>query len=433
MTVSTVIPSHQVALWLLTHVDRILDRLGLEHEPSLEEAVYVVIVVLIALFIGWVIRRLILWAARRLVAWRQSTITAKLLKDRVLAKCSHIIPPLVITALIPFAFDSSSSLLHVFKIALYLYTIVTFVIAITVINRFIWERFDERENTKNLPLKGILNVCNGLVWIIAAIVMGSVVLDKSPVALLTGLGAFAAALMLIFKDSILGFVAGIQLSGNDMLRVGDWIVVPSTIANGIVIDVSLTVVKVRNWDNTIVTLPPYTLISSSFQNYRGMQESGWRLISKTILIDTDSVVTTTPEILAAASQLPGMKEYIDKIQKDGQIYDPGVAVVNGTIDTNLGLLRAYMCYYLMHHPLIGTDQQILVNITGPEADGLPLQIYCYTTTAWTAYEAVKSEIFEHLAVTAPKLGVRLFNNPSGNDVTSISVVSAPAGANAQPA
>lgn len=431
MLVSSVIPSHQVALWLLNHVDNILDHLGLEHEASLEEVVYVAIVVLLALLIGWLIRRLILWAARKLVAWRNSAITAKLLKDRVLAKCSHVIPPLVIIGLIPFAFDSSSTLLHIFKIALYLYTIITFAIAITVINRFIWERFDQRENTKNLPLKGILNVCNGLVWIIAAIVMGSVVLDKSPVALLTGLGAFAAALMLIFKDSILGFVAGIQLSGNDMLRVGDWIVVPSTIANGIVIDVSLTVVKVRNWDNTIVTLPPYTLISSSFQNYRGMKDSGWRLINKTILIDTDSVAAATPEILEAASQLPGMKDYIERIQKEGQIYDPGVAAVNGSIDTNLGLLRAYMCYYLMHHPLIGSDRQILVNITGPEADGLPLRVYCYTTTAWTAYEAVKSEIFEHLAVTAPKLGVRLFNNPSGNDVTSVSMVSAPSPVTAQ--
>ncbi|MDE6100784.1 MAG: mechanosensitive ion channel family protein [Paramuribaculum sp.] len=415
-----IIPTHAVAAWLLIHIDRILDWAGLGRDRTIEEIVYVLLIVIVALAIGWVCRRVVLWFSQRLVKWRNTPFTQDMLRFHVLTRCSHIIPPLVIMGLIPFAFDSQSVVLHGAKIGLEIYTVITFAMAFIVVNTFLWTRFNERENTKNLPLKGILDVCNGFVWMIAVIIIGSILLEKSPVALLTGLGAFATVLMLIFKDSILGFVAGIQLSQNDMLRVGDWIVVPSTIANGIVTDVSLTAVKVQNWDNTIVTLPPYTLVSTSFQNWRGMTEAGWRLISKTILIDTDSVSPADEELKAAAAKLPGMAEYIKKIESTGQCYDPGVAVVNGSIETNLGLLRAYMCYYLIHHPQIATDQQILVNIKSPEANGMALQIYCYTTTAWAAYEAVMSEIFEHVAVVAPKLGLRLFNAPAGTDIASLS-------------
>lgn len=416
---AALIPSHQVAAWLLETIRHLLNKLGLEHDQNIEEAIYVVAIVAVALFLGWAVRRVILWATRRLVAWKQTRIGKVLLDEHILSRCSHVIPPLVILGLLPFAFDSNSVLLHIFRVCIVIYLIITITRAINAVIGFVWERYNERENTKNLPLAGIRNVCMGIVWIISVIIIGSVILDKSPAALLTGLGAFAAALMLIFKDSILGFVAGVQLSQNDMLRIGDWIVVPSTIANGIVVDMSLTAVKVQNWDNTIVTLPPYTLVSTSFQNWRGMSDSGYRLISRSVIFDVDSVAPATDSMIATVSALPGMKEFIDKVKSKGQFYDPGLACVNGTTQTNLGLLRAYMCQYLLHHPLIGTDQQILVRIMTPDGNGMPLQIYCYTTTAWTAYEAVQSEIFEHIAAIAPTFGLRLFNNPSGHDVKTI--------------
>lgn len=417
---TAIIPSHQVASWLLVHIDALLDRIGLSHDQTLEEVIYVAIIVTLALLLGWLVRRAILWLARTLVRIHHTSLGDELLRRRVLSRCSHIIPPLVIMGLLPFAFNHRSPLLHTFEKLVVIYTIVVITVAVTTIVTFIWVRLNDRENTKNLPLNGILNVCNGVAWIIAVIVAGSVLLDKSPVALLTGLGAFAAALMLIFKDSILGFVAGIQLAQNDMLRVGDWIVVPSTIANGIVEDVSLTAVKVRNWDNTIVTLPPYTLVSTSFQNWRGMSQSGWRLISRSILFDVDSVHAIDPTQLSPqVSQLPGVSDFVAKVAKSGQQYDPGIAVVNGTDSTNLGLLRAYLCHYLLHHPLVATDQQILVRIMTPAPEGLPLNIYCYTSTAWTAYEAVQSEIFEHIAVVAPLFGLRLYNAASGRDLRSL--------------
>ncbi|MDE7411959.1 MAG: mechanosensitive ion channel family protein [Paramuribaculum sp.] len=413
------IPGHTLAAWLLKNIDGLLNHLGLEHHRTVEEIIYVAVIVAVAFLLGWAIRIGVLWLSRKLVKWRKSVIGAELNKQRVLIKCSYIVTPLVLMALLPFAFETGSPVLHVLMVVVWVYFVLVMILAINSIISFAWGRYDAKENTKNLPLAGIRNLFIGIVWIVGVIIIGSIILDKSPAVLLTGLGAFAAALMLIFKDSILGFVASVQLSQNDMLRIGDWIVVPSTIANGIVVDMSLTAVKVQNWDNTIVTLPPYTLVSTSFQNWRGMSDSGWRLISRSVIFDVDSVAPADSAMLDKVSTLPGMKAFIDKVTASGQFYDPGVAVVNGSIATNLGLLRAYMCDYLLNHPLVAKDQQILVRIMTPDANGMPLQIYCYTTTAWTAYEAVQSEIFEHIAAVAPEFGLRLFNAPSGHDVASL--------------
>lgn len=415
-----VIPSHQLATWLLTTIDSFLDKLGLSHDKTIEEIIYASLIICVAMLIAWLLRKIILFISKKLVKLRNSELCSDLLQHKVLTHVSHIIPPLVVLALIPFAFPPRSTILHIIEKILFAYTTVMAVIAVNAVLTFIWTRYDKEENTRNLPLKGILNVCKGIAWIVGVIVLVSVLIGKSPGALLAGLGAFAAVLSLIFKDTLLGFVAGIQLAENDMLRVGDWIVVPSTIANGICIDVSLTAVKVRNWDNTIVTLPPYTLVSTSFQNWRGMSESGYRLIDDKLLIDCDTVVPATPEIIEKVKALPGMSDFIAKVEKSGDFYDPGVAVVNGTISTNLGLFRAYLCAYLLNHPLVGKDQQILVNTTAPTPEGLPLQIYCYTTTAWTAYEAVQSDILEHATSMAPIFGIGIYNSPAGKNVESIS-------------
>lgn len=417
------IPSHQVAAWLLKTIDGVLDKIGLEHNPVIEEVIYVAVIVAFALFLGWLIRKLILVASRQVVKMRHSDLTRDLLEQKVLTKCSHIIPPLVILGLIPFAFDSGSKLLKIFQVCVYIYLVIVTARAVNTILAFMWTRFDKHDNSKNLPLKGILNVCVGIVWIIVAIIIGSILLDKSPAALLAGLGAFATVLMLIFKDTILGFVAGIQLSQNDMLRVGDWIVVPSTIANGIVIDVSLTAVKVQNWDNTIVTLPPYTLVSTSFQNWRGMSASGARQICRAVIFDSYYVKQCDSDLIAKVeAKHPEMKAFIDKTQQAGKVdYDSGLAVVNGTTETNLGLFRAYMCQYLLNHPLINKEQQILVRVMVPSGIGIPLQLWCFTTTAWTAYEAVQSEIFEHIAAVCKDFELQLFNYPSGIDVDTIQV------------
>ncbi|MCH5319033.1 MAG: mechanosensitive ion channel [Paramuribaculum sp.] len=413
-----IIPTHRVATNLLTFIDRMLDAFGLSHDRTLEEIIYIVLITLLAVLIGWLSGLLIAVISRRIMKHYNTELTRSLHDEHIFTKSSRIIPPLVILALLPLAFNNESGVQHIIERLLIVYTLVMLAIALNSILNLIWQRFDAKDNTKNLPLKGILYICQGLVWIIITIISMSVLLHKSPAVLLTGLGAFAAALMLIFKDSILGFVAGIQLSQNDMLRVGDWIVVPSTIANGIVVDVSLTAVKVQNWDNTIVTLPPYTLVSTSFQNWRPMQESGWRLISRSMIFDSCHVTPCTQEQLTRVSvKYPEMKVFIDQEIQSGKVnFDPGVACVNGTTETNLGLFRAYMCQYLLQHPLVAKDQQILVRIMTPEASGIPLQIYCYTSTAWTEYEAVQSQIFEHICAVCPDFDLQIYNYPSAIDL-----------------
>lgn len=413
-----IIPTHKVAEKLLTIIDKLLDTFGLEHDKSLEEIIYIAAITLIAIFIGWLCGKLIALISRRIMRHYNTELTHNLHAQHIFTKCSKIIPPLVILALLPIAFNNTSDIQHIIERILIVYTLIMLAIAINSILTLIWQRYDQRENTKNLPLKGILNICIGVVWIIIVIISMSVLLHRSPAVLLTGLGAFAAALMLIFKDSILGFVAGIQLSQNDMLRVGDWIIVPSTIANGIVVDVSLTAVKVQNWDNTIVTLPPYTLISTSFQNWRPMQESGWRLISRAVIFDSCHVTPCTPELLQRIStKYPEMKDFIEQETKKGEVtFNPGTACVNGTTETNLGLFRAYMCQYLLNHPLIANDEQILVRIMVPDASGVPLQIYCYTATAWTQYEAVQSQLLEHICAVCPDFDLQLYNYPSAIDL-----------------
>lgn len=424
MLLSALIPSNRVAQWLLVHIHHLLDAVGLEKNQTIEEVIYAAIIVCIALFIGWAIRNIVLYGVRKFMLMRHSTVGKELIDHKVLSRCSHIIPPLVLLALLPFAFTSETALRVIVLRGLLIYTVVVVCRAICTVTKFIWLRFDETRNSKNLPLGGILDTAVGIIWFIAVIICVSIVVNKSPVNLLTGLGAFAAVLMLVFKDSILGLVAGLQLSQNDMLRVGDWIVVPSTIANGIVIDVNLTAVKVQNWDNTIVTLPPYTLVSTSFQNWRGMTESGCRQIARSVIIDSDTIVPATKEMISEITgKYPIIKAYIDKIGSLGHNdYNPGLAVVNGSNQTNLGLFRAYMCQWLLNNPAIRSDEQILVRLMPPTGEGIPLQIWCFTaTTNFTAYEAIQSAVFEHVAVTAIDFGLRLFNDPSGTDVTTVTL------------
>lgn len=414
--ISLLIPSHRIADRIVDIINHILDLLGLEHQQVIQEIVYIVFIVAIGLTAGWLVRLFLVWVIRKLLEVRDSKLGREVIRQRLITRCSHMIPPLIFLSLIPVAFDADPHTLNVLERLVLVYALIATGMALNAIIGFVWNRYDEQENTKNHPLRGILNVTQGLVWIVVVIVAISILLDKSPAYLLTGLGAFAAALMLIFKDSILGFVAGIQLSQNDMLRVGDWITVPSTIANGVVIDVTLTVVKVQNWDNTIVMLPPYTLVSTSFQNWRGMWDSGCRRIARQIYIDNSTIRRLEAgEADAIAKQFPALQGFV--ANNKGTVYDPGKFVVNGTVDTNLGLFRAYLCLYLGQHPEISKESQLLIRLMEPVEQGTPLQIYCFTaTTKWTAYEAIQSEIFEHIAAVAPKFGLMIFNEADGSDL-----------------
>jgi len=409
MLTHNLIPTHEAAMWLLERVDHLLDYVGLSHHPALEQAVYLAAVTAIAIAVGYVVRRIVVWSARRIVRLHDGDTGRRLLKQHVLQKCSHFITPLILLLLAPFAFDTGSRFMHIIDKLMIVYAITTVAYGIGAVLRFVFTQFNSRRNKRNLPLQGVLNIALGMLWSVAAIVSVSVLADKSPGALLAGLGAFAAALMLIFRDSILGFVAGLQMSENDMLHVGDWIYVPGTPANGNVEAVSLSTVKIRNFDNTLVMIPPYTLVSQGFQNYRAMEESGARRMTIDIVINPDSVVRATA---ATASNLAGMypalKTFIDRAANttDGWICDDGNYVVNGTTETNLGMFRAYASGYLKDNPHISKNQMIMVNQKAPTVDGYVLQIYCFAcTSAWVAYEGIRSAVLEHLTMALRDFGL----------------------------
>ncbi|MBE6318319.1 MAG: mechanosensitive ion channel family protein [Bacteroidales bacterium] len=411
------ISSNNVAQWLINIIDSFFDLIGVKHGVYLDDAVYFGVIIFVALFIGWIVKIVTLFVVKRLVLTQKFDMGKELLSKKVFTHVSHVIPPLIFLILLPFAFNSVDSIIYVLiNNVVKVYFAVTIGVAVCAVLSFLWGNYDNRKNDKNHPLRGVLNVSKGVVWIVIAIVSLSILIGKSPIALLTGLGAFAAALMLIFKDSILGFVAGVQLSQNDMLRVGDWIIVPSTLANGVVEDVSLTVVKVRNWDNTMVMLPPYSLVSTSFQNWRGMSESGVRLMSKSLLIDANSIGEcdegTKRQLFERYPRLATF--FMDNVHG---VYNGGVTPVNGSADTNLGIFRAYLCDYLKSHGGVSQNWQILVSLNAPDSSGIPLNIYCYiNTTDWAAFEAVQSEILEHVVLMAPQFGLSVYNSVAGVDL-----------------
>lgn len=425
LLIPAIIPANRLARAILEIIRDLLDRIGIDKHTRADEIIYFAVVCLLAIMIAWAAREAMIWILRKLIAMHDTELADELIKARTVSRCTHIIPPLVLMSFLPLAFEGDNVLHTVILRTLWVYFTVTFGMGLNAVITFGWLRFDTKENEKKHPLRGLLGTAHGIVWIIVVIISVSIIVDRSPGYLLTGMAALSAAVMLIFKDSILGFVAGIQLSVNDMLRVGDWIVVPSVSANGIVEDVTLTVVKVRSWDNTLIMLPPYTLVSTSFQNYRGMYERGHRRIEQQFLVDVTSVNVPDDNKLSFLSQeFPLLKDYISKAmtnRANGKTseFNGGTAPVNGTIETNLGLFRAYLCLYLQNHECITNDQFLMVRLMPATSQGVPLQIYCFTegdAIYWLKYEAVQSEIMEHVMSIAPRFGLVIYNAFSGDSL-----------------
>ena len=313
---------------------------------------------------------------------------------------SRMIPPIILYALLPYAFDQSPKLLDfTLKVCLIYLDIVTILLIGTFLNS-LYNISSEHEKLKNRPLKGIYQMIKLITITIGIIILISILIDQDPTSILAGLGASAAVLMLIFKDSILGLVAGVQLSANDMLRPGDWITMTKYGADGYVIEVSLTTVKVQNFDKTITTIPPYALVSDSFQNWRGMRETGGRRIKRSINIDMNTVHFCTPEEI---------QSFIDKglIDKKTDINEKTV---------NLAIFRNYILNYLNNHPKVNKDLMIMVRQMQPVSEGMPLEIYCFSDTPdWIPYEALQSEIFEHVMAMVQEFNLRIFQRPAGTD------------------
>ena len=413
--------SYHVASFVMDIVDWILGFFGLEHNDTLVTFLYASVVFGIALIVGWIVQWIVLKIVELIARRTSATIYKALTGQRFFHKFCRIVPPLVFLALIEFTLSNHDTLSATLIKFTLIYIVVVMTVSLCAIIMAVWQSFNENANKRKLPLSGIAQLAKAIVWIIAVIIIVSILVDKSPVKLLTGLGACSAILMLVFKDNILSLVAGIQLSSNDSLHVGDWIVVDGTNANGTVLDVSLVSIKIQNWDKTTTSLPPYHLISSGFTNYRSMQQSNTRRICRSIMIDADSVLPATPEMLDKISKLPFMAEFIEKklAQKAaGQVADVDnpAGLVNGTIDTNLGLFRAYVKMWLDANQHVAHDSDCFVSTLAQTAAGIPFQVYCFTATSkWFPYEAIQDTIFEHIAIMLQEFGLYTFENPSGRD------------------
>lgn len=410
---------------LLMDVDEFLLKLvGLENNQTLFTIVYAALVFVIAFVAGWLIQLLVMFIVKKIGDRMTDGIYGSLRDRHFFSKTASIIPPIVFLILIQFTLGNKATLLLWLSRFTYIWLIALVARSLCILAEVIWVRIDQRSNKKKLPLKGLLQLVKGIVWIICVIISLGVLFDKSPMALLTGLGAFAAVLMLVFKDSILGLVAGVQLSENDSLHVGDWIAVNGTNANGTVLEVSLTAVKILNWDKTITTVPPYNLISGSFTNYRNMQESNTRRIQRSYMIDADSVVPTDDNLLAEFSKIPLLKDWIaKKIEQRSQGKECDAnnpdGLVDGSIESNLGVFRAYLKLWLDANPNIAKTGDLVYTFvtTLPQtAYGIPLQVYCFTaTSAWLQYEAIMASVFEHIAVMMYRFHLYTYENASGRD------------------
>lgn len=410
--------TYEIAKLIMGAVTWIFDHVGLAHHPTLELFVYAALVFLISWGIGIIVQYIILFVVEQIGKRWKGDIYQELTKARFFHKVCRIVPAIFFLIMIQFTMQQHSSLSSWLSRLTWIYLMFIVARCITIIIKVIWNHVDERENKRRLPLKGLIQLICGIVWILFGIGVVSIIVDKSPATLLAGIGVFASVLMLVFKDSILGLVAGVQLSENDSVHVGDWIAIEGTNANGTVLEVTLTEVKIKNWDKTVSSVPPYNLISGTFTTYRPMQESHTRRISRTYLIDSESVVEATDELLDRLSEIPLLKEWIAKKReqkaagKEYCVNNPD-GLADGTIDTNLGVFRAYMKMWLLNNPNISAEDDLFVNTLQQTADGIPFQVYCFTSTsAWVAYEGIQSAVFEHIAVMLTKFDLFVFENES---------------------
>lgn len=374
-------------------------------------------------FLHFIVRRqLASWTSRARQNWDPSIISGSLYQ-----RASFILQGAVVQIQANYWFDDSSSLLHAFKIISDQWIILFALLALFSILDTFQNLADKRTSQSVFPLKGLLQTIKLIASVLTGLLAISLLMDKSPLILLSGLGALSAVLLLVFKDPIMGLVAGIQLSANNMLSVGDWLEMPKYGADGDVIDIALTTVKVRNWDKTITTIPTYALISDSFKNWRGMSESGGRRIKRSILIQASSVRFLDDELLSQLTKADLLNQYISErlklIEHENSTKSSDMSIaLNGRRLTNIGTFRQYLLSYLRENPNIHQEMTLMVRQLESSAEGIPIEIYAFTnTTSWVKYENIQSDIFDHVFAILPIFDLYAHEAPTGNDIRRLTL------------
>ncbi|QYJ07109.1 mechanosensitive ion channel family protein [Qipengyuania flava] len=386
----------------------------------LQSAIALIGLALAALAVNWLLKKVLLRAAAPFLDRRSDTA------DRAAARAATAAPLLLVSQgilLVPHLLPSVVTVIHNVAQAL---IVLSVAMGVSGALDYADELYRRRPEARSRPIKGYVQVLKIAIYFGAAIVMVSALIDESPLLLLSGLGAMAAVLLLVFKDTILSLVASVQLTSNDMLRVGDWIEMPGMNADGDVIDIALHTVKVQNFDKTITTIPTHRLISDSYRNWRGMSDAGGRRIKRALYLDQNSVRFLTGGEVEGLRRFRLLDDHIARKEEEIRVWNESELSgdsdgVNARRMTNLGTLRAYVIAYLKSHPRIASGAfTLLVRQLEPGPQGLPLEIYCFTnTTDWNEYEGIQADIFDHLLAILPEFGLRVFQEPSGLDFAGL--------------
>ncbi len=401
------------------------------------------------LVIAWVAfyitRRLFLQLVKRIAKKTKTEWDDILVKNRVFKALAHLVPAFILYYTCDFSSPQLHqelselsveaidilSIDHYFTLGITLLKMVQIYFAfiiVTVVNRVLNagnEIYNTTAYAHHRPIKGYVQLVKIFVYFMAGILVISVLLGKDPTVLLAGLGAMAAVLLLVFKDTILGFVASIQLSANNMVKIGDWIEMPSHRADGTVLDITLNTVKVQNWDKTIATIPTYSLVAESFNNWKGMEESGGRRIKRSVVIDMSSICFCDHELLSKFQNLVLIKDYVKGKQNEIEKYNAEKGLDDNDLisrrsQTNVGIFRRYLELYLKSHPMINQQMTFLVRQLQPTEKGLPIEIYVFSKDKeWANYEAIQADIFDHILAVVPEFELRVFQAPTGFDITQI--------------
>lgn len=361
----------------------------------LDETFIVVLMIAVAVGINYLCQAILLGGMKQYTHRKPRQWNTLLMKRQVFHHLVHTLPAFLVYVLLPMAFVRGKELLVISQKICAIYIVVSLLLALNGLLLMVLDIFNAKESMKNRPMKGFVQVLQVLLFFVAGIIVVSILVNKSPASLFAGLGASAAILMLVFKDTILGFVAGVQLSANDMVRPGDWITLPSGGANGIVQEITLNTVKIQNFDNTISTVPPYTLVNTPFQNWRGMAESGGRRVMKNITLDLNTLQFCTPEMLDRyRKEIPLMADY---------------RPADGVVPTNSQVYRVYIERYLCSLPVVNQELDLIITQKEATMYGLPIQVYFFSRNkVWKEYECIQSDIFDHLLAMVPKFDLKLY-------------------------
>ncbi|MDM1753664.1 mechanosensitive ion channel [Acinetobacter towneri] len=391
--------------------------------PWLEMLTSLSIVILLAILANFIAKQIVVRGIRKLISKMTFTNSEIISQHSVIRRIANIVPAVVIMngiTTVPHLSDKVESFV---QMAAQAFIFLTIALAISEFLNIFNLFYQRNPKSRNKPIKGYLQLVKLIIYVVCALMILGTFLKKDVFTLLAGFGAMAAVLMLVFQNTILSLVASVQISSYDMVRIGDWIEMPSLNADGDVIDMSLHTVTVQNWDKTLTTIPTNKLITDTFKNWRGMQEAGARRIKRAILIDQSSVHFMTEQEQSKLKEFLLLDQYLHSKNEEIEQFNQQLAnqsQYNQRRLTNLGTFRAYVEFYLKQHPGINQSQSLIIRQLQPSSEGLPLEIYAFTkTTAWKEYESIQSDIFDHLLAIIPEFDLKVYQAPSGSDLKQI--------------